>query len=738
MPATGIGRWRSFDAGERIADGLEIKQVLSRGPFFDSYLARHRAWKIDVSVKVPRKSLLAAEGRLQSIADAATQWSALGLHPHIVYCYALSVLDGVPLLLLEHASGGDLRTRLSHGLATDLRFAVRLGIQVCLALEHAHANELWHGAVTPEHVLFTDDGSALLSNLGIAAHCQAYGSSVDDDPTECDVQRYLAPERSNNPHLIDARTDIFSLGVCLHETLCRKVSDGPAWDTRSWDTRLDLADAPLRGGGEMPERLARLLSDCTAWDATQRPASVADVRQELCEIYEEEFHRSTPHAQPQPSAWRADGWNNQALVACWLGNHEDAETAWSDALHAAPGHVESTFNRALMLWRSSKISDEDALSHLEELLSPHTRDGRIVHLLGLIHLERGDTASAVVFLERAASLLTGNDEVSDALRWARSATASAPAQCELNGHDDFVSAVALHPEKGWVLSAGDDCRLILWNASESRPSRIFTGHVERLSSVSLNGDGSLAISASDDATLKVWDIKNGTCHRSIATVGAVFSVALSADGSRAVSSSSGTNNFLGVDNTVLQVWDLERERCLGELVGHTSAAKALALTADGHTALSAGDDHTVRVWDLDRMTCRRILQGHEHYVTSVCVTPGGDKVLSGSWDQTIRLWDPASGECVRVFAGTKTIVTCVAVSGDGRTAVSGCWDGSVRLWDVETGRCIRTFAGHSRIVTSVAVSADGQTVVSGSWDGTVRVWDLPIDRPTAPPRWSER
>jgi hypothetical protein len=38
-------------------------------------------------------------------------------------------------------------------------------------------------------------------------------------------------------------------------------------------------------------------------------------------------------------------------------------------------------------------------------------------------------------------------------------------------------------------------------------------------------------------------------------------------------SRGGTDNFLGVDNTVLQVWDVEKERCLGELIGHTSAAK---------------------------------------------------------------------------------------------------------------------------------------------------------------------
>lgn len=733
IQAAHVDRLRAFNTGERIGDELQVSKVLTRGPFFDTYLARHLTWEMDVAVKVPKRDLLAAEGGLPSIAEAAAQWTALGLHSHIVYCYALEVLDGVPVLLLEHASGGDLRTRLKHGFSTGLRLALSLGIQLCHALEHAHANGFWHGAVTPENLLFTADGSLLLSDLGIAARCQALSSHAEGEPTACNTQRYLAPERRNSPYALDARTDIFSLGVCLHDTLCSGISNGPVPYTR-----LDPADARLSDGSKMPDRLARLLADCAARDVAQRPASVADVRHELCAIYKEQFLRPSPQAQLRPATWQADGWNNQALVACWLGRDEEATTAWDDALGVTPGHIESTYNRALMRWRCGEISDEDALREIEELLDPHTRAEQVAHLLGLVHLERGDTASAIRFLERAAAHLPADDEVSEALQSTRSAPNSAANRRELTGHDGFVSAVALHPENQWVLSAGDDGRLIVWDAPQGRPVRVLPGHLERLSSVSLNGDGSLVVSASDDATLKVWDTQNGTCLMSLATVGSVFAVACSADGRRAVSSSSGTNNFLGVDNTVLQVWDVEKERCIGELVGHTSAAKTLALTADGQTAISAGDDHTVRIWDLSRLTCLRVLRGHQHFVTSVCVTPDGGRLLSASWDQTVRLWDPTSGECVRVLRGTKTIVTCVAVSGDGRTAASGCWDGSVRLWDVDSGRCIRTFAGHSRMVTGVAVSTDGRTVVSGSWDGTVRVWNLARARHTCALRWSQR
>jgi WD40 repeat protein/serine/threonine protein kinase len=721
-----------FQVGERIGAELQVERILRRSSFFDSYVARHLAWGVDLVVKVPQKHLLANADSLQSIADAASRWTALGLHPHIVYCYALEIIDGVPLLLLEHARGGDLRTRLDRGFTTDLRRGLNFGIQLCHALEHAHDDGFWHGALTPENLFFADDESLLVTDLGIAAHCRTYCSAAETGSDPRGIQRYLAPDLSSDPQAIDARADIFSLGVCLHETLCGKVPDGSTHDT------LDPPAPRLRGGGLAPRRLAQLLGACLAWDPTQRPARVADVRQELCAIYEDEFQQPSPYAQLRPAAWRADGWNNQALVACWLGKKEEADMAWSNALHGAPGHVDSTFNRALMRWRWGEISDGDALSELERLVDPHTRHEDVAHLLGFVHLERGDPSSALLSFERAARHKTEDEGVLQALEQARAEVAAGDGRHELNGHEDFVSAVAFHPGKRWVVSAGDDCRLIVWDVRESRPVRTLTGHLERLSAVSLNGDGSIVVSGSDDATLKVWNTTTGACLKNLATVGPVFSVALSADGRRAVSSSSGTNNFLGIDNTVLQVWDVDRERCLGELIGHTSAAKALALTADGQTAFSAADDHTVRVWDLGRFRCRRVLEGHRHYVTSVCATPDGKKALSGSWDQTIRVWDARSGECIRVLTGPTTIVTCVAVSSDGRTAISGCWDGSVRLWDVETGRCLRTFAGHSRMVTGVALSTDGRTAVSGSWDGTVLVWNLP-ERPIASPlRLSQR
>ena len=123
----------------------------------------------------------------------------------------------------------------------------------------------------------------------------------------------------------------------------------------------------------------------------------------------------------------------------------------------------------------------------------------------------------------------------------------------------------------------------------------------------------------------------------------------------------------------------------------TARCHAVAVSADGRTAVSGGDDGTVRVWDLAGTAAPRVLTGHDRWVRAV------------------------------------------AVSADGRTAVSGGDDGTVRVWDLAGTAAPRVLTGHDGPVLGVAVSADGRTAVSGGGDGTVRVWDLADDREQA--RW---
>ena len=202
--------------------------------------------------------------------------------------------------------------------------------------------------------------------------------------------------------------------------------------------------------------------------------------------------------------------------------------------------------------------------------------------------------------------------------------------------------------------------------------------------------------------------------------GPVNGVAVSADGRTAVS---------GGDDGTVRVWDLAGAAAPRVLTGHTGYVNGVAISADGRTAVSGGRDGTVRVWDLAGTATPRELTGHPSEVTAVAVSADGRTALSaGGDDGTVRVWDLAGTAAPRVLTGHTGYVNGVAVSADGRTAVSGGRDGrddTVRVWDLAGAAAPRVLTGHTDWVWGVAVSADGRTAVSGGgYNGMVGVWDL--------------
>ena len=149
----------------------------------------------------------------------------------------------------------------------------------------------------------------------------------------------------------------------------------------------------------------------------------------------------------------------------------------------------------------------------------------------------------------------------------------------------------------------------------------------------------------------------------------------------------------------MRLWDLAGTAPPRVLTGHHGPVEAVAVSADGRTAVSGGADGSVRVWDLAGTAPPRVLTGDADPVWGVAVSADGRTAVSGGHDGTVRVWDLAGTAPPRVLTGHGDRVGAVAVIADGRTAVSG---------------------GHDGTGWGVAVSADGRTAVSGGHDGTER------------------
>lgn len=195
----------------------------------------------------------------------------------------------------------------------------------------------------------------------------------------------------------------------------------------------------------------------------------------------------------------------------------------------------------------------------------------------------------------------------------------------------------------------------------------------------------------------------------------VYSVAISPDGSRALS---------GASDGSVKLWSVETGEMLRRFTGHTGAVRSVAFSPQGEWAVSGSADKSLILWDVESGKSLRHFTGHTDAVLGVAFSPDGNKILSASKDKSLILWDADTGKDVRHFTGHTDWVWCVAFSPDGRMALSGSEDRTLILWDIETGKIIRRFQGHDNAVMGVAISPDGSQALSGSADRTLILWDI--------------
>jgi len=138
-------------------------------------------------------------------------------HPGVVRLYDLGVSDEHAYLVMEYFRAGDLRTRMRSGLAP--REALRVAAAIAGALHGIHSAGVLHRDLKPGNVMLRDDGSVALIDFGLSKD-----AGLDLELTERGLifgtPHYMSPEQGHGEP-IDARTDLYSLGVIVFEMLAR-------------------------------------------------------------------------------------------------------------------------------------------------------------------------------------------------------------------------------------------------------------------------------------------------------------------------------------------------------------------------------------------------------------------------------------------------------------------------------------------------------------------------------------
>jgi serine/threonine protein kinase len=580
--------------------GYDLLQELGRGGMGVVYKARDAAHDRVVALKViltERAAHPEVVNRFRREALAAARLS----HPNIVTVYDCDRDGDLHFLAMEYVPGVTLQRLVEQSGPLPVAQASEFVRQTALGLQHASEQGLVHRDIKPSNLMVVEPTRSFpgarpivkILDMGVARLYQLRDfheeslTTLTRDGVVIGTPDYIAPEQLEDPHGIDIRADIYSLGCTFYFLLSGQVPFPSGTliqklDRQRWHTPPSVDQ--LRP--EVPTAVAavvRRMMNKHPDDRYRTPAELAAALDQLRRTGElPSGHQPAPLREMRQFTGHAGA----VRGISFLPSGTEAVSAGAD--------------RTLCLW--DVATGQERLSF-----------GSTPQEIGCLAVSPSDGA---VFAGHGASVRV----------WEPT---SGKETLRFMGHTDAVRSIAVSKDGRQALSGGDDRILRLWDAQRGGEITRFTGHRARITSVALSADGRVALSGSHDQSLRLWDVATGRELRSFAVPrGQVLSVAFTPD-DRAVLSA----HF----DTTLRLWEAETGRELRRFSGHRQMVSAVLMTANG-LIVSASHDQTVRVWDADSGSELICCQGHTGAVTGLAAAPAGKSLLSCGADGTIRLW----------------------------------------------------------------------------------------------------
>ena len=305
-PGTKVGRY-------------EIRSKIAEGGMGEVYLALDTELNRTVAVKILHQAVAANEQRMRRFIQEAQAASALN-HPHILTIHEIGTTDKSKFIATEFIDGDTLRKRIDNG-RQKLNEILEITIQTAGALAAAHAAGIIHRDIKPENIMVRPDGYVKVLDFGLAklAEPSAFGGDAEA-PTKAMVNtregtimgtaNYMSPEQARGID-VDARTDLWSLGVVLYEMISGRGPFAGQTATDSISLIVQKDPVPLtRYAADVPAELERIVGKALTKDREERYQSAKDLLVDLRNLKRKlevnaELDRTTPPELRGPLATAA-------------------------------------------------------------------------------------------------------------------------------------------------------------------------------------------------------------------------------------------------------------------------------------------------------------------------------------------------------------------------------------------------------------------------------------------------
>lgn len=386
--------------GQVVLGVYVVQETLGRGGLGQVFKVRHQEWQRELALKLPFRNVM-EDKYFQSLKNEAETWVALGLHPHVVTCFYVRPLMGVPSIFMEYVSGGSVRDlaepqggappKLHQGDEIQRTLKILdLAIQAAWGLEHAHGRGVLHLDIKPQNLLLEEDtGRLLVTDFGLARAAKDTVSPSESASLWPGDQKNSTELPAAPPQIASAKpmggfgTPQYMSPEAMERSQPTALFD--LWALSLTILELFLGHRPWEYGGAVgvvldqylavakpvtplaPPVLAFIKKSLEA-DPGRRHQKASEVSAELISIYREVGGGDYPRPKPYLSTDSADNLNNRAVSLLDLGRPDEAERLWRQALKEEPGHALSFFNLALHRYHRKTMPQDVFQGRLDDLV----------------------------------------------------------------------------------------------------------------------------------------------------------------------------------------------------------------------------------------------------------------------------------------------------------------------------------------------------------------------------------